>query len=541
MTKAYYRTWRPNDWNEVTGQDHVIQTLQNAIRGDHISHAYLFAGPRGTGKTTTARLLAKAANCLVEDLSKRPCNTCAHCKSFNEGKFLDLIEIDAASNTSVEDVRELREKINFSPSQGKYKVYIIDEVHMLSTPAFNALLKTLEEPPPHAIFILATTEVHKIPATVLSRCQRFEFRRISVTEMVKYLKPKIEKERISINDDALVLIARQATGSMRDAISLLDQLSSSGVNVTLDYTQMILGTATNQLVIDLVVALVNENRAVGMQIIQQALDSGIDPRQFARQVVEYSRQLLLIQMGYTEKVESPREIKEKMLAQSHHFSSPGMIKVLRLFNSAGGDSHSSLQPGLQLELAFAQAIDHLLESSSSTPEAPAQPEKTVPKSIKTPPVVNPPLVASKPTNSSGMHVEGSINKESLLDASPPASVGGIEQQDLSLITQRWTSIKSAMQKKRVAAAGLLNSCKPMVNGKGLVLGFQSDLLKSKMESNDNLDLTRQVILEICNLDVEVRCMVINSKVKGVPEDLEIKSDGLVGTALNQGGQIVHRE
>ena len=541
MTKAYYRTWRPNDWKEVTGQDHVIQTLQNAIRADHISHAYLFAGPRGTGKTTSARLLAKAANCLDEDLSKRPCNTCAHCISFNEGKFLDLIEIDAASNTSVEDVRELREKINFSPSQGKYKVYIIDEVHMLSTPAFNALLKTLEEPPPHAIFVLATTEVHKIPATVLSRCQRFEFRRISVTEMVDYLKPKIEKEKISISDDALVLIARQATGSMRDAISLLDQLASSGDKITLEYTQTILGTATNQLVIDLVEALVNENRSAGMQIIQQALDSGIDPRQFARQMVEYSRQLMLIQMGNAEKVESPQEIKEKMVVQSRHFSSPGLIKVLRLFNNASGDSRSSLQPGLQLELAFAQAIDHSMESSSSTPGASSQPEKPVSKPIKTPSTAIPPMVVSNPTISSDKQVEKSPKKE--IASVPPtsSSVGDNERQDLSLITQRWTSIKSAMQKKRVAAAGLLNSCKPMVNGKGLVLGFQSDLLKSKMESNDNLTLTRQVIQEICNLDVDVRCMVINSKVKGVPEDLEIKSDGLVGTALNQGGQIVHRE
>ncbi len=541
MTKAYYRTWRPNDWKEVTGQDHVIQTLQNAIRADHISHAYLFAGPRGTGKTTSARLLAKAANCLDEDLSKRPCNTCAHCISFNEGKFLDLIEIDAASNTSVEDVRELREKINFSPSQGKYKVYIIDEVHMLSTPAFNALLKTLEEPPPHAIFVLATTEVHKIPATVLSRCQRFEFRRISVTEMVDYLKPKIEKENISISDDALVLIARQATGSMRDAISLLDQLASSGDKITLEYTQTILGTATNQLVIDLVEALVNENRSAGMQIIQQALDSGIDPRQFARQMVEYSRQLMLIQMGNAEKVESPQEIKEKMVVQSRHFSSPGLIKVLRLFNSASGDSRSSLQPGLQLELAFAQAIDHSMESSSSTPGVSSQPEKIVSKPIKAPSTANPPMVVSNPTISSDKQVEKNPKKEIPSETTTSSSVGDNERQDLSLITQRWTSIKSAMQKKRVAAAGLLNSCKPMVNGKGLVLGFQSDLLKSKMESNDNLALTRQVIQEICNLDVDVRCMVINSKVKGVPEDLEIKSDGLVGTALNQGGQIVHRE
>jgi DNA polymerase-3 subunit gamma/tau len=177
MSQALYRKWRPHLWAEVVGQEHVVRTLQNAIRSGRVGHAYLFAGPRGTGKTTSARLLAKAVNCLEEDITQRPCDRCAHCQSVNDGRFLDLVEIDAASNTSVDDIRELRDTINFSPSQGRFKVYIIDEVHMLSTAAFNALLKTLEEPPPHAIFILATTEVHKIPATVLSRCQRHPCRR----------------------------------------------------------------------------------------------------------------------------------------------------------------------------------------------------------------------------------------------------------------------------------------------------------------------------------------------------------------------------
>jgi DNA polymerase-3 subunit gamma/tau len=186
MSQALYRRWRPQRWDQVIGQQHIIQTLRNAVAADRVAHAYLFAGPRGTGKTTTARLLAKAVNCLEADLSQRPCDQCDPCQAVNQGRFLDLIEIDAASNTSVEDVRDLRDKINFSPNQGSYKVYIIDEVHMLSTAAFNALLKTLEEPPSHAIFILATTEIHKIPATVLSRCQQHEFRRIPVNDMVAH-------------------------------------------------------------------------------------------------------------------------------------------------------------------------------------------------------------------------------------------------------------------------------------------------------------------------------------------------------------------
>ena len=338
MSQALYRKWRPHQWDEVIGQEHVVQTLKNAVKADRVAHAYLFAGPRGTGKTTTARLLAKAVNCLDEDLSRRPCNHCEHCQAVNAGRFLDLIEIDAASNTSVEDVRDLRDKINFSPNQGRYKVYIIDEVHMLSTAAFNALLKTLEEPPSHAIFILATTEVHKIPTTVLSRCQRHEFRRIPVVDIVKHLETLAKGEGLQVEKDALTLIARQSTGSMRDAISLLDQLASSGKKITLEMTQTVLGTAASQSVLDIVEALLSGDAAAGLDHIHATLDSGSDPRQFARQIVDYLRDLLLIRMGNASQIDAGAEIRAQMARHAQAFETQELLKVIRVFNHAGNEA-----------------------------------------------------------------------------------------------------------------------------------------------------------------------------------------------------------
>ncbi|MFL7871807.1 MAG: DNA polymerase III subunit gamma/tau, partial [Anaerolineales bacterium] len=346
MTQALYRKWRPRQWDEVVGQDHILQTLTNAVRADRVGHAYLFAGPRGTGKTTVARIIAKAVNCLNEDPAKRPCNECEHCKAVNENRFLDLIEIDAASNTSVDDIRDLRDKINFSPSQGKYKIYIIDEVHMLSTAAFNALLKTLEEPPPHAIFVLATTEIHKIPATVLSRCQRHEFRRVPVDTIVDLLKQIAKQEKIKVDEDALAVVARQATGSVRDAISLLDQLASTRNKIDLALTQTVLGTATSQTVLDLVASIQDNQPAPAMDAIHRALDSGADPRSLARQIVDYLRGLMLIQMGNSDQVEATKEVKETMAKHAKTFSTHDVLRMMKAFNTAATDTRGGWQPSL---------------------------------------------------------------------------------------------------------------------------------------------------------------------------------------------------
>src|SRR5574341_2654733 len=332
--RALYLKYRPKTFSEVEGQAHVTRTLQNALALNRVAHAYLFAGPRGTGKTTTARILAKAVNCLSEN-SAKPCNVCANCRAINEDRMLDLIEIDAASNTSVDDVRDLRDKVDFRPGEAIFKVYIIDEVHMLSNAAFNALLKTLEEPPPHVIFVLATTDPQKIPATVLSRVQRFEFRRLTLAEIIARLNQIAQSENLKIESTAVELIARQATGSMRDAISLLDQLTAyGGDEITLPQVQGLLGAAPLQVVSDLVGRLADKDVAEGLTIIAKAVDSGADPRHLAREIVEYMRALMLMKAGSGNALVLTAETQKEMGERAKKFSSEQLLRAIRLFNQA---------------------------------------------------------------------------------------------------------------------------------------------------------------------------------------------------------------
>ena len=510
MSQALYRKYRPLGWAEVVGQDHVVQTLTNAIKAGRVGHAYLFAGPRGTGKTTLARLLAKAVNCLAKDPAKRPCNQCENCKAVNENRFMDLIEIDAASNTSVDDVRDLRDKINFSPSQGQYKIYIVDEVHMLSTAAFNALLKTLEEPPPHAIFILATTEIHKIPATVLSRCQRHEFRRVPVDQIAANLKEIVKAEGLKADDEALTLIARQATGSMRDAQSLLDQLSSAGARITLQLAQSVLGTATSQSVLELVDSIRDGAPAAGLAALQHALDAGADPRSLARQVVDYLRGLMLIRMGNPEQVEAGKDLKERMSTHAGSFSTHDVLRMMKIFNAAAVEARGGWQPSLALELALAEALESPAEAPASKPgpggDAPSGRATAAPSVPPTPGI----------------------------EAAPPS--GTPAAVSLAEVTRAWKDIRAVIKPDHPGIEALLNSCKPMdVRGGELILGFQSDKVRALMDRGEQLEVTRKAIHDVLGLDLQIKCVVTNARGKLPPD---VPQDGMVATALNHGGEIV---
>jgi DNA polymerase-3 subunit gamma/tau len=354
MAQALYRRWRPQTFDDVVGQEHIVKTLRQALRTEHIHHAYLLAGPRGTGKTTTARLIAKAVNCLGP-VEERPCNQCEICQAVNDGRLMDLSEIDAASNTGVDNIRDLLEKVAYRPAQATYKVYVVDEVHMLSTAAFNALLKTLEEPPAHVIFVLATTEVHKIPETILSRCQRFEFGRIPLEALVGRLRTIATAEGIEAESGALELIARTATGSMRDAISLLDQLSVGGP-ITADYVRVMLGAERREVVRSLLSAWVDRNLGEGLGVINRAIDGGADPRQLARQTADFLRGLLLIKLGagdtWTDPTTEERAIFDEMAQRA---DPDRLVAAVRYFSDVAAKQRTGWQPQLPLELAFVEA------------------------------------------------------------------------------------------------------------------------------------------------------------------------------------------
>jgi DNA polymerase III subunit gamma/tau len=512
MSQALYRKWRPQKWDEVVGQPHVIQTLKNAVTGGRVAHAYLFAGPRGTGKTTAARLLAKAVNCLDPEPANRPCNNCDYCKAVNESRFLDLIEIDAASQTGVDDVRDLRDKINFSPNQGKYKIYIIDEVHMFSNSAFNALLKTLEEPPPHAIFILATTEIHKIPPTVLSRCQRHEFRRVPVDDIVAQLQNIVKNEKLKAEPEALTLIARQSAGGMRDAISLLDQLASTGQTISLDLAQAVLGTATSQTVLALVGAVLDQDPAAGMDAIHAALDAGTDPRVLARQVVDYLRALLLIQMGNASQVDLSADVRARAEKHAKAFAAHDILHMIKAFNAAAADQRGGWQPSLPLELALAEVLEAPASaavpapSSAQTKKSP-EAEKAAPRLVKT-------------------------------ETPQPDEKPGTANQGITLgqVAKAWKQVCAAVKSDSMNLNALLNSSRPLdVKNGVLLLGFTSEILRSKADTPEQMEFTRKAISQVLGAELLVKCVVTNAK-QSTPPD--VKADGMVAAALKAGGEIV---
>ncbi len=519
MAQALYRKWRSQTFEEVVGQEHVTNTLLNALREERIAHAYLFAGPRGTGKTSTARILAKALNCTDE--GARPCNRCSHCNAINEGRLLDLIEIDAASNNSVDDIRELREKVGFQPSEARYKVYIIDEVHMLSSSAFNALLKTLEEPPPYARFVLATTEPHRIPATVLSRCQRFDFRRIPVAEIADHLSHIAAQEGCNVDDAALLAIARSAQGCMRDAVSLLDQMTSYGGQnddgkavISLEQVQQVLGTAASAAVTEFVDALASEDIAGGLQLIHQLLLQGASLHEFAGQIVDHLRALMHVQMvgGGALLDDRPPETVQTLQQQAKRISESQTLRAIKRFSQAMTELKGEYQPQLPLELALVELLQSPQPQPQEAIQAPTQPQPQpqpqTPPSKKAAQAGTAPSGAEQPAQTGA---QTGAQTDAQTDAKPTAGADATESLNvdaLRLLRGRWdeflTTVRSRCGPKEQAS---LRSIKDLAIGAdSIALAFGNNTFAQGVISDaETKEAVAGILGEFLGQKVSISC------------------------------------
>ncbi|MBN1484717.1 MAG: DNA polymerase III subunit gamma/tau [Chloroflexia bacterium] len=533
--QVLYRKWRPQRFEEIVGQDHVTRTLQRALTLQRVAHAYLFTGPRGTGKTTTARILAKAVNCTSE--GDRPCNTCASCLSFNQNQAIDLIEIDAASNRGIDEIRDLRERVRFAPAQARYKVYVIDEVHMLTTEAFNALLKTLEEPPGHVIFILATTESHRIPATVHSRCQRFDFRRLRVADIVQRLERIVEAEGLQVTRPALEAIARQATGSMRDAESLLDQMLVYGQEQTLDLEQVqaILGMRGSEQVANLAQALIDNDLPVALQLLQGLVDDGVDLRQFNRELVTYLRGLLFLAVTRegSDLLEVTQETRERMRTQTQQAHVGRLTVWLRRFSELDNELKAGWYGQLPLELALVEALMPASvppsqptgrsggkklrpagrrQAASSSEAAAPSPAPAAPSAAP----ASPSTSVEKAPSHSALKLVPSDEREAHSQDNGSAAVAPGELS-LAQLLQVWPRVVERIRPLDPSVQALLHDsyCQPIdVDGQIIVLGFRYSFHKSKIEETRNRRIVEHALRKLLRGDYGVRCVLNDASAGG---------------------------
>lgn len=524
--QALYLKWRPHTFDDVVGQEHVTRTIRNSIKTGRIRHAYLFSGPRGTGKTTSARLLAKAVNCLNPDLDNRPCNQCANCIAVNENRFLDLIEIDAASHTGVDDVRDLRDKIAFAPGEGRYKVYIIDEVHRFSGNAFDALLKTLEEPPNHALFVLATTEIDRVPATIKSRCLPFEFRRLSLREVTERLALIAQEEGLDIETAALELIAREGTGSVRDSISLLDQVvADPEETITLELTQRILGTASARAVRDLADALLKRETARGLHIINGAVDSGSDPRQFGQQIVEHLRSVLLAQTASADLLDVSLDDQQLFAQQAGMTSRSDLLRALRAFNEAVNNYTGGWQPQLALELALIESLQ-----APEVPMVAAQPMFQA-----APPQAQAPQPQTTPEAET-------FERATATEPGTPAviSPGVVQSRWQAAQTLIFNNTSKAGQEKFgvvVNLPNLMDQARVLsVEGNMVTLGVSSQIFVEKLMDETRLAWVERAISRVTDTKLRVRYVV--AEAGDIPEYTTTEiDDPLIQEGIELGGQI----
>ncbi|MCM3256062.1 DNA polymerase III subunit gamma/tau [Priestia aryabhattai] len=490
--QALYRVYRPQSFNDVVGQQHIIKTLQNALVQEKFSHAYLFSGPRGTGKTTAAKILAKAVNCEKAPIAE-PCNECATCRGITDGSISDVIEIDAASNNGVDEIRDIRDKVKYAPSAVRYKVYIIDEVHMLSIGAFNALLKTLEEPPAHVIFILATTEPHKIPLTIISRCQRFDFKRISPEDIVYRMKEVLGSEELEVSEDALYEIAKASEGGMRDALSLLDQaISYSTEKVSLEDVLSITGAVSQAFIVKIVQAIFNENIVEALDSVESLIKNGKDPARFVEDLIFYYRDVLLYQASeenayLLEKAAVNEEFKEL----SSKMDSAFIYKVIAELNQTQQEMKWSNHPRVLLEVALVKLAQSSTSQESSLPyqdilqkmnQMEAELQQLKEKGIQVDHTAQAAQTEKKQTRQSRNQYKTPVGKvnEVLKNAT---------RQNLETIKRSWAQVLDTLkQQNKASHAALLSNSEPVASSdQSFILKFKYEIhCKMASENNNNV-------------------------------------------------------
>lgn len=544
MSEVFYRKWRPKSLGAVVGQEAITTTLKQAVSQGRVAHAYLFCGTRGTGKTSTARILAKAVNCLAPQ-NGEPDNECRICVSVNEGRALDLIEIDAASNRGIDDIRDLSDKIRFSPNEARLKVYIIDEVHMLTEPAFNALLKTLEEPPAHAMFILATTEAHKVPLTIISRCQRFDFRRIPLDQMSAKLAEICDAEGIEASPDALRLISRVANGGLRDAENLLEQaIVSYGSPVSEDNVRRLLGLGGDETALALAAHIVGKSVSDGISAVNAAAEQGSDLRQLLRQTLEYLRALLLIKAGAAPHFGYSDEISQRLSALAADAPMEHLVHSLKTF-AAVSMRRDSASP-LPLELAMVEAAAAPVARVASPAPAYAAPRDAA-VGRPSAPVVPPgaPPAQRRPAPAAQQHPSQSAPSPTpAAPASAPPAYDGHPEEPAALLDRQWGMIANELRfvGSRLKLGAMLRSSKEReVIDDTIILKYPSrsnvDRLQQELDNPESRRALDDAIAKAMGGKFQIKVAFVNGS-SGSGSQSAAQNSHLVRAAMSMGARVI---
>jgi len=547
---ALYREWRPRTFKDIVGQEHITKTLINALKQEKIAHAYLFSGPRGTGKTTAAKILAKALNCEQRE-GVEPCNRCASCMSIDQGSAMEVFEIDAASNRGIDEIRELRENVKLSSIQGKHKVYIIDEVHMLTTEAFNALLKTLEEPPPQVVFILATTEVQKIPLTILSRVQRFEFHRISVQDIQKRLVEVCVSLGRDVNENALVVIAQKSEGSLRDALSIMDQCLLQDDPIGVEEVYLVLGMVGETFSAQLVEALGSSDYGKSLTFLSEGIQQGRDPRQIIRELLDYLRQMLLTAATGETPLVAPH-IQDQLVKQSGLIGISRMLRWISILLLGENQLKYASNARLAAELLLVQAIHEGQPTLISGQEEILKRLAVLEEQIQGSRLVNGGNLQVKPSVSSKVgrggqkelpQVQKPPNVEPKIVDSHSVNSSGESKTTLSImeIQERWNDILDQVKKRKKSTQAFLMEGKPVqLEGNTLTIAFREgcSFHKDKVSQVENRQTIEEVLQQMFASSLTLQNLMENEfKAKDLPEsqDLETKEQAIINKAKDMFG------